>query len=219
MTGAPRSFLGVVLLLAAFLIWRGTPADPGPVPTLVEVDGHWFALVDPTVDDALAAAGHAARGDDRPLRSGERLDLDGLGILPPDDPLLFGRPVDANTASALALESLPGVGPSLAQAWVTDRAEAPFRDLRSLTRIRGLGRSTLKRIAPYIEIGPQDPVDLDTATARDLQSLPGIGPALAERIVEHRAVHGPFRDLRALEAVPGIGPSTRKRIAAALESP
>ena len=50
-------------------------------------------------------------------------------------------------------------------------------------------------------------VDLNRATEPELQSLPGIGPALAQAIVEWRSEHGPFVTVDDLEAVPGIGPA------------
>ena len=50
-------------------------------------------------------------------------------------------------------------------------------------------------------------IDVNTATASQLEELPGIGPALAARIVDYRDEHGPFATLDALERVPGIGPS------------
>ncbi len=52
------------------------------------------------------------------------------------------------------------------------------------------------------------PVDLNAATAADLDALPGIGPVLAQRIVEHREHSGPFRTVEQLDDVPGIGPAT-----------
>lgn len=48
-------------------------------------------------------------------------------------------------------------------------------------------------------------LNLNTATAADLESLPGIGPVLAERIVEYRDQHGGFRTVDELNDVPGIG--------------
>jgi comEA protein len=48
-------------------------------------------------------------------------------------------------------------------------------------------------------------VDLNTAGVDELQTLPGIGPALARRIVEHRREHGPFRRVEDLLEVKGIG--------------
>jgi competence protein ComEA len=49
-------------------------------------------------------------------------------------------------------------------------------------------------------------VNLNAATAADLETLPGIGPALAERIIAYRTEHGGFRRVEDLLEVAGIGP-------------
>jgi len=56
------------------------------------------------------------------------------------------------------------------------------------------------------------PVDVDVAAAEDLDRLPGIGPALAARIVEDREARGPFGSLDALQQVRGIGPVLAERL-------
>jgi len=56
-------------------------------------------------------------------------------------------------------------------------------------------------------------INVNDATRAELELLPGIGPALARRIIESRRTAGPFRRLDDLQRVPGIGPKT----AAALE--
>jgi competence protein ComEA len=61
--------------------------------------------------------------------------------------------------------------------------------------------------------GGVGPVDLNAATAADLDALPGIGPVLAQRIVEHRERNGPFRSVEQLDDVPGIGPATYAELA------
>jgi competence protein ComEA len=53
--------------------------------------------------------------------------------------------------------------------------------------------------------GPASPIDLNQASAEQLEDLPGIGPATAAAIVEHRERHGPFTSVDALTDVPGIG--------------
>ena len=56
------------------------------------------------------------------------------------------------------------------------------------------------------------PIDVNTATAAQLEELPGIGPSLAAAIIAYRVEHGPFATLDALEQVPGIGPSKLSRL-------
>lgn len=48
-------------------------------------------------------------------------------------------------------------------------------------------------------------IDINTATAEELELLPGIGPALAERIVEYRDRFGPFENPKDLMKIKGIG--------------
>jgi competence protein ComEA len=48
-------------------------------------------------------------------------------------------------------------------------------------------------------------VDLNVATAEELDTLPGVGPATAAAILEHRSTHGPFTSVEDLLDVPGIG--------------
>lgn len=55
-------------------------------------------------------------------------------------------------------------------------------------------------------------VDVNRASAAELETLPGIGPALARRIMESRAEAGPFRSADDLLRVRGIGPATLERI-------
>ena len=47
-------------------------------------------------------------------------------------------------------------------------------------------------------------LNLNTATVRELQTLPGVGPALAKKIVEFRTKKGGFKRIEELLAVPGV---------------
>ena len=51
------------------------------------------------------------------------------------------------------------------------------------------------------------PIDLNTATQAQLEAVPGIGPALATRILTYRTQNGNFNTYEELNKVPGIGPS------------
>ena len=54
---------------------------------------------------------------------------------------------------------------------------------------------------------PGAPVSLSAATAEQLDTLPGIGPVTAQKIVAFRQEHGPFTSVEGLDAIPGIGPA------------
>ena len=54
---------------------------------------------------------------------------------------------------------------------------------------------------------PAGPVNVNTATADQLDVLPGVGPTTAAAIVAHREQHGPFQSVDQLGDVRGIGPA------------
>jgi len=136
-------------------------------------------------------------------------------------PLADGEKIDPNFADAIELRRLPGVGPAKAAAIVADRREnGPFRSLEDLQRVKGLGRATVDNLSPHLELVSQPPVihasdlriDLNRAGSAELTDLPGIGPALAERIVKFRGERGGFRSVDDLRDIPGIGPATMEKI-------
>jgi competence protein ComEA len=56
------------------------------------------------------------------------------------------------------------------------------------------------------------PLDLNRASAEDLAAISGIGPALAQRIVDYRTAHGPFKKIEDLREVSGIGPQNLPKL-------
>lgn len=60
---------------------------------------------------------------------------------------------------------------------------------------------------------PPAPVNLNTATAEQLADLPGIGPGLANRIIEHRRKHGPFKRPQDLIIVRGFSAKRFRQLA------
>ena len=54
--------------------------------------------------------------------------------------------------------------------------------------------------------------NVNTAPAVELAQVPGLGPATAARIIEHREARGPFSSIEALLDVPGIGPATLEQM-------
>jgi competence protein ComEA len=61
-------------------------------------------------------------------------------------------------------------------------------------------------------VGAGTAVNLNTATAGELEGLPFIGPYMAQQIVAFRERHGPFAAVDSLVRVPGIGPSTLSKV-------
>jgi len=146
-------------------------------------------------------------------------------------PLAPGERVDLDRASALEIARLPRVGLTLAKAIVADRtARGPFGSLAALDRVPGVGPGLLRAIEAQVTFSApagssaggsldgaapgsrERPLDLNSATAAELEALPFIGPSMAQRIVAWRERHGPYPAVDSLVKVPGIGPATVARV-------
>jgi competence protein ComEA len=205
-TGAELVALGVLVtgaLAALGLLWvaarPGAPLDPRPTAapigtpgvavTAEEVVVHVAgAVASPglyrlpggaRVADALAAAG-GPLGD----AALERLNL--ARALADGEQLLV--PTQAEVAAGAAVGGGAGAG-------------------------NGVGDGAPSNAGPGAAVAPGAPsavrpdgtLDLNLATAADLDTLPGIGPVLAQRIIDHRDAAGGFATVGDLRDVPGIG--------------
>lgn len=138
-------------------------------------------------------------------------------------PLEPDERIDVDRATAEELTRLPRIGPALARRIVSDReSRGAFGSLEQLGRVSGIGPVLLETIrrnvtfsgrAPGAGEGTRRPrVRVNSASAEELATLPGIGPARAAEIVANRRRRGPFRRLEDLQRVPGIGPRTVERL-------
>jgi competence ComEA-like helix-hairpin-helix protein len=225
-TPQERLALGVAaLLLAAGAAARVLTAGPAPAelagPPGAEASAARLAA---QVEDSVERAERRRA----PLAPGERIDpntasADELDRLPRVGPAVAQRIVDWRAShgrfrTLADLDSVPGVGPAML------RQAAPHLTLRpapaapstrpssqSAAPVADWKRSPVK-VTEEGAAASGGVVDVNRATAAELASLPGIGPALAERIVRWRGAHGRFGSVEALAEVPGIGPATVERL-------
>ena len=80
-----------------------------------------------------------------------------------------------------------------------------FLALMFVVGIAGLSPATVSAAEPPSAKVSVETIHLNQATAEQLQDLPGVGPALSERIISYRDQHGPFSSVDQLVAVKGVG--------------
>jgi competence protein ComEA len=114
-----------------------------------------------------------------------------------------GVPPPALPAPAPAIATMPPL-PAPARLGVTVVAPRRTRSRRAIT---------------VLSVCPGFPLAINDADARELDCLPGIGPAMAERIVAWRTAHGRFAEVKDLERVPGIGPAHLARLLPYVRAP
>jgi competence protein ComEA len=112
-----------------------------------------------------SATGASETGGDPPLHSGfpppgPRIDVDMRAVGPVSPPPAWPAPprlrVDLDVASAAEIERLPWVGPALARRIVASRDSLGFfGELAALGRVKGVGRTTLERLAPLVTFSAQ----------------------------------------------------------------
>ena len=207
----------VLLLVASTLRWGWRAAGPATVGPTAEnalpelLEGSRSALVD-------------AEERAHPLGEGERLDpnrasaaeLDRLPGIGPTTAaaIVASREREGPFARVEDLARVKGLGAAaLAQIrGHLDLSRAPPQSVaaRSASSRRGGGAPPAEGVGRK-RAGKPAPVDLNRADEATLTTLPGIGPALARRIVEARRER-PFRSIGDLARVQGIGPATLSRL-------
>lgn len=152
---------------------------------------------------------------------------------PPSTPTPSSEPSAAASAvpvvvSVVGLVERPGLvtlppGARVADAVAAAGGLSPEADPASVNLAAVLGDGQQVSVgAPGAPPAPGDggtapaqhsgPVNLNTAGVAELDALPGLGPVLAQRIVDHRTEHGPFASVEALDEVTGIGPAIAERL-------
>lgn len=215
-TRVPRSFLLLVLAGLAVLAWvlfdPGSPPEPGQEPESGAEDVLAEMAV-PTATGASAAAESvpalppAAQSAGPPLLVHVTGEVAEPGVVEVDP---GARVLDAVEAAG-GLTDAAVTGTVNLAAPVTDGQQVLVPDEETA------------HAAPPAPGAPADGgtgaggapalLNLNSATAADLEVLPRVGPVLAQRIVEFRDAQGGFADVAHLDAVPGIGPVLMETLA------
>jgi competence protein ComEA len=183
LTPAQRRLLAAALVLVGGLVLVA--------PRLVHRGGQWSHTPCSHIPCALAPPLRVART----VRTAPRLVVDVAGAVrrPGLYRLATGTRVDDAVAAA-------GGGTARADLTAVNLA-APLSDGEQvLVPARGAAGAAGASAGSTI-------VDLNSATAEQLDTLPGIGPSTAAKIIAYRQQHGAFHSLAELDAISGIGPS------------
>lgn len=174
-----RAVFGALLLVVAIVVALRHLGGSPPAP-----------LVVPPVRAARAPAPRAAR-------AGLVVDVEGAVRRPG----LVRLPAGSRVSDAVARAG--GLTRKASRAGVN--LAAPVSDGQQvLVPSGGAGVAAGTASAPGAAAGP---ISLSSATADQLDTLPGIGPVTAQKIVDFRTQHGPFTSVEGLDAIPGIGPA------------
>ena len=96
-----------------------------------------------------------------------------------------------------------------------DRGSKPVAPPAHPPLVEAPSKIKVDKAAPHIMVAR---LNINLATATEIEGLPGIGPTKAAAIVTYRGQHGPFTSVDQLDAVPGIGPSTLASIRELVET-
>ena len=182
------AFVAMIVLLGGVV--RVVRAGAPPNASIVEQQA--LARQATSADSAAAAPKgrkSRAKGGGRQRKApSEPTVIGGVASVPPGSP----------SPDGLSHDGFPPPSPRIDVDYRTNRPAATS----GVSPSRASGRAV------------REPVDLDRATAQEIDVLPWVGPALAGRIIANRDSFGPFGSLEALGRVKGVGSATRKRLAA-----
>lgn len=193
--------VAVVAVTAAFLAWRARPQEQ-PVSVRARTGDAPGASGRETSEPTAAGATAATKSE-----SAGMLVVAVTGKV--RKPGLVSLPQGARVADAI--EAAGGALPDTDLAFV------------NLARRLVDGELVLVGVTPSVPVdqpgnapagagGSGGVVNLNTATLTELQTLPGVGPVLAQRILDFRATHGGFRRVTDLQQVDGIGATRYERL-------
>ncbi len=194
----------------------GAPAAPRPAPESERppppdrrTDREGFDLDLTREDQGSTFADRKARLAAQEGRTQDRVTPRPSAPETPDEPPAPARQptsgpaglINLNTAGEEALTTLPGIGPARAAAIISHRsAHGPFRSVDQVTDVSGIGPATLRNIRDKVTVL----LDLNTAGLEELAAI-GLDIDAAERLIEWRRQHGPFRSVDQMTEVPGFG--------------
>ncbi len=184
--------LAVVAALLAGWLWWGRPSVPAAVPS-----------------DTWSTTGLAAPGTSVPASGTIVVHVSGAVA----NPGVVSVPSGARVADAVAAAG--GVDRSADVTAINLAAPLADGDQVVVPQATGSGAGgPAVAGTPSVGAGGSsaegsgDKVALNLAGPADLETLPGVGPVLAQRIIAHREVNGPFQAVEDLLDVPGIGEAT-----------
>ncbi len=127
-----------------------------------------------------------------------------------------GKPTQLNPAWWIAYGVLCGLAAAgLILLIASPRRGDAIQLLQAPTRIgEATATESPAEETPTVSSSPTAdyPININTASAQELEQLPGIGPTLAQNIVAYREMHGPFASVDEVQNVPEIGPLTYQAI-------
>jgi competence protein ComEA len=193
----------VVVLIAAVLAWRARPrVDPVSVPPVdLQAAAAPGGLAGGVARaDHPAATGIPSAGAEVVVAVGGKVRRPGLVRLPP------------GSRVADALQAAGGANPGVDVALLNLARKVVDGELILVGVTPPPGVATGAANAPAGGAPVGGPVNLNTATLADLDTLPGVGPVLAQRILDAREAQGGFKAVSDLRKVDGIGDSRYEQL-------